>query len=222
VERRVEAEADRVLSRKRWSSWPTSWRQRRHRHRDRHEPYGAQLIVEAAAARGDRKASQEFTRAAARAGLPAPRWCGPRLSARTRTNSLDPARITGSYPFEGPRLLAGWTAPPATAAVYVIAYKPAPEAKPDRYAVIYVDHSADLSAERFPSSTHERTAGSSGGIQVQGLHLHLRDPRRRSGPPGADRQGTHRRSTGRAATTSSTTRPGRMSGSAVPRRSPLG
>jgi hypothetical protein len=54
------------------------------------------------------------------------------------------------YPFEGPRLLAGWTPPTATAAVYVIAYKPDPDTKPDRYAVIYVDHSADLGAERFP------------------------------------------------------------------------
>jgi hypothetical protein len=53
------------------------------------------------------------------------------------------------YPFEGPRLLGGWT-PPATAAVYVIAYKPDPQAKPDQYAVIYVNHSDDLSAERFP------------------------------------------------------------------------
>src|SRR6516164_9558559 len=43
------------------------------------------------------------------------------------------------YPFEGPRLLAGWT-PPASAAVYAIAYKPEPEAKPDKYAVIYVGH----------------------------------------------------------------------------------
>jgi hypothetical protein len=53
------------------------------------------------------------------------------------------------YPFEGPRLLGGWT-PSACAAVYAIAYKPEPEAKPDRYAVIYVGHSDDMSAERFP------------------------------------------------------------------------
>ena len=70
------------------------------------------------------------------------------------------------YPFEGPRLLAGWT-PPATAAVYAIAYKPDPEAKPDKYAVIYVGHSDDLAAERFPFQ-HPRAhcwikrAGSSG------------------------------------------------------------
>jgi hypothetical protein len=53
------------------------------------------------------------------------------------------------YPFEGPRLLAGWT-PPQAAAVYAIAYKPEPERRPEHYAVIYVGHSDDLSAERFP------------------------------------------------------------------------
>jgi hypothetical protein len=53
------------------------------------------------------------------------------------------------YPFDGPRLLGGWT-PPANPAVYAIMYKPDPEAKPETYAVIYVGHSDDLSAERFP------------------------------------------------------------------------
>ncbi len=53
------------------------------------------------------------------------------------------------YPFEGPRLLAGWT-PPAKAAVYVIVYKPEPTTKPEKYAVIYVGHSDDLTTERFP------------------------------------------------------------------------
>lgn len=51
------------------------------------------------------------------------------------------------YPFEGPRLLAGWT-PPAAAAVYAVVFKPDPDI--DRHAVIYVGHSDDLSAERFP------------------------------------------------------------------------
>jgi hypothetical protein len=51
------------------------------------------------------------------------------------------------YPFEGPRVLAGWM-PPASAAVYAVVYKPDPAA--ERYAVIYVDHSDDLSTERFP------------------------------------------------------------------------
>ncbi len=53
------------------------------------------------------------------------------------------------YPFDGPRLLAGWTPPPA-AAVYAIMYKPEPDKKPENYAVIYVGHADDLSAERFP------------------------------------------------------------------------
>ncbi len=53
------------------------------------------------------------------------------------------------YLFEGPRVLGGWT-PPDKPAVYVILYKPDPEAKPDRYAVIYVGHSDNLAEEGFP------------------------------------------------------------------------
>ena len=60
------------------------------------------------------------------------------------------------YPFEGPRLLAGWTPPPA-AAVYAILCKPDPDTSPERYAVIYVGHADDLSAERFPFR-HPRAA----------------------------------------------------------------
>ena len=55
------------------------------------------------------------------------------------------------YPFEGPRVLAGWT-PPAVPAVYAVTYRPEPDTRPERYAVIYVGHSDDLSAERFPFS----------------------------------------------------------------------
>jgi hypothetical protein len=55
--------------------------------------------------------------------------------------------ILAGYPFEGPRLLAGWGAP-ELAAVYAITYKP-DQAK-EQHAVIYVDHSGDLSRERFP------------------------------------------------------------------------
>ena len=60
------------------------------------------------------------------------------------------------YPFEGPRVLGGWT-PPAAAAVYAIAYKPDPETRPERYAVIYIGHSDDLTTERFPFR-HPRSA----------------------------------------------------------------
>ena len=61
------------------------------------------------------------------------------------------------YPFEGPRVLAGWTPKPVPA-VYAIAVKPHPDTKPDTYAVIYVDHSDDLTTERFPFN--HRRAGS--------------------------------------------------------------
>jgi hypothetical protein len=53
------------------------------------------------------------------------------------------------YSFEGPRLLAGWT-PPARPAVYAVFYRPKPETQPERYGVIYVGHSEDLTRERFP------------------------------------------------------------------------
>ena len=76
------------------------------------------------------------------------------------------------YPFEGPRVLGGWT-PPARPAVYAIVYKPDPETKPETYAVIYVGHSDDLSTERFPFS-HPRAAvlDPAGRQPVEGLHLH--------------------------------------------------
>ena len=60
------------------------------------------------------------------------------------------------YPFEGPRLLGGWT-PPRAAAVYAIMYKPDPDRKPENYAVIYVGHADDLTTQRFPFQ-HPRAA----------------------------------------------------------------
>ena len=114
--------------------------------------YGAQLIVEAdsreeAIERGDRGV---LAGGRGRPGLPAGAAGADRggQRGRGRRRMIRLGSLAG-YPFEGPRLLAGWT-PPATAAVYAIAYKPEPDAKPDKYAVIYVGHSDDLSAERFP------------------------------------------------------------------------
>lgn len=59
------------------------------------------------------------------------------------------------YPFEGPRLLAGWTPPDGVAAVYAITCKPDPAR--DRHAVIYVGTCNDLAAERLPLR-HPRAA----------------------------------------------------------------
>jgi len=53
------------------------------------------------------------------------------------------------YPFEGPRVLAGWTAP-SRSGVFAIAYKPDALAKPEQYGVIYVGHSDDLSSVGLP------------------------------------------------------------------------
>ena len=60
------------------------------------------------------------------------------------------------YPFEGPRVLGGWT-PPNTPAVYAILLRPDPETKPQQFAVIYVGHGDDLSREGFPFK-HRRAA----------------------------------------------------------------
>ncbi len=60
------------------------------------------------------------------------------------------------YPFEGPRVLAGWT-PPTSAGVYVVLCRPDLEASPDRYAVIDVGHADDLSTVGFPFR-HPRSA----------------------------------------------------------------
>jgi hypothetical protein len=60
------------------------------------------------------------------------------------------------YLFDGPRLLGAWT-PPGRPAVYAVLYRPDAAAHPDRYAVTYVDHADDLSAERLPFR-HPRTS----------------------------------------------------------------
>jgi len=54
------------------------------------------------------------------------------------------------YPFEGPRVLAGWTAP-QVAAVYAILTRDDRERREQEYSVIFVGEAADLSAEGFPS-----------------------------------------------------------------------
>jgi hypothetical protein len=53
------------------------------------------------------------------------------------------------YPFEGPRVLVGWT-PPSVAAVYAILCRDDPERHPQDHAVIYVGHSDDLADGLLP------------------------------------------------------------------------
>ena len=160
--------------------------------------YGAQLVVEAED-RDDARSSwppAEFVRAAAQAGLP--RGRSPRSSAISEDDDeLERPRMIrlgslAGYPFEGPRLLGGWT-PPASPAVYAIMYKPDPETKPETYAVIYVGHADDLSAERLPVQPSAGAVLDPAGRQpVEGLHLHLRGAGRAALAPRADRPGARR------------------------------
>jgi len=60
------------------------------------------------------------------------------------------------YPFEGPRSLAGWTAPQAPA-VYAIFARNDIAGKPQEFSVIYVGHADDLSQVGFPFR-HPRSA----------------------------------------------------------------
>ncbi|MHA6795146.1 hypothetical protein ACVGVM_16765 [Pseudonocardia bannensis] len=77
------------------------------------------------------------------------------------------------YAFSGPRLLGGWT-PPAEPGVYAIFYKPDPDR--ERYAVVYVGHADDLSAEGFPFK-HRRAhcwvqrAGSKWKVHIATLEI---------------------------------------------------
>ena len=78
------------------------------------------------------------------------------------------------YAFEGPRALAGWTAPHEPA-VYAILAKADPK-RPQEFAVIYVGHADDLSAEGFPfrhprSAAWIARAGSKFGLHVCWLQV---------------------------------------------------
>ncbi len=53
------------------------------------------------------------------------------------------------YPFEGPRVLAGWT-PPAIPAVYAIMSRSNPEGKPQEFSVIFVGQTDNLTNAGFP------------------------------------------------------------------------
>jgi hypothetical protein len=59
------------------------------------------------------------------------------------------------YPFEGPRLLGGFT-PPARPAVFAILHKP--DNGSERYEVIYVGHADDLSGSGLPFGHDEAPA----------------------------------------------------------------
>lgn len=53
----------------------------------------------------------------------------------------------GGYPFNGPRVLGGWT-PPSRAGLFAILTKSSPESQ--RFEVIYLGHADDLAAIGLP------------------------------------------------------------------------
>ncbi|MEX0705111.1 MAG: hypothetical protein WD041_00690, partial [Nitriliruptoraceae bacterium] len=59
------------------------------------------------------------------------------------------------YPFEGPRVLAGWT-PPSVPAVFAILCRDDTEGRPQQYSVIHVGHADDLADGQLPFR-HPRT-----------------------------------------------------------------
>ena len=74
------------------------------------------------------------------------------------------------YPFEGPRVLGGWT-PPERPAVYAILYRADPVGKPHDFAVIDVDEADDLSTARLPfghprARCWERRADDKWGLHI--------------------------------------------------------
>ena len=220
----IEAEGDRVLTpRGGGRAGRRGRRQLRHRHRDRHQPLRRPAARGGGQpGRGDRaRRPSEFARAAAAAGLagaPDRPGRGRQRGRGGRTAAGDQAGLAGGLPVRG-AAAAGRLDPAAGPAVYAILYKPEPDAKPERYAVIYVGHADDLSAERFPfqhprAACWVRRAGSKWKVYICTYEVP-------GGGPGHREQISPRarpRSTSRAATTSSTTRPGRTSGSASTRR----
>ena len=112
---------------------------------------------EAVEAGGDRV----FRAAAAQAGLPP--WPVTRAEAIGEDDddrvgrARDPARLAGRLPVRGAAGARRLDAAGPPGASTPSLYKPEPEAKPEQYAVIYVGHADDLSAERFPFK-HPRAA----------------------------------------------------------------
>ena len=122
--------------------------------------YGAQLIVEAdSREEAIEKATEEFRAAAAKAGLPAAPVVRTEAISEAEDDGAadDPARLAGRLPVRGPaaaRRLDTAAAPRRCTRSCTSRSRTPSRSK---YAVIYVGHADDLSAERFPFQ-HPRAA----------------------------------------------------------------
>ena len=215
----IEAEGDRVLTREEVVELADAVAAHDgiatgHRHQPLRRP--ADRAGRQPRRRRSSRPPREFTAAAAQAG-PAARpdrpGRGDQRGRETTAASDDPARLAGRLPVRGAAAAGRLDAAGRGRGLRDL-YKPDPDTKPERYAVIYVGHSDDLSAERFPFQ-HPRAAVLGPPRRVRWkVYICTYEV------PGGGR--AHREQIARELTaiyrpgcnTSSTTRPGRTSGSA--------
>ncbi len=175
----VEAEGDRVLPRRRSSSWPTL-----------SPPATASRPASAragtarssssrrtAATRRSARRPSSSSRRPRRRGLPAAPVVRTEAVSEDEEDDLTVIRLgsLAGYPFEGPRLLGGWTPPAVGRRV-----RDRLQAGPGNQARAATPSSTsgtrdDLSAERFPFQ-HPAGAllGAAGRVEMEDLRLHLR------------------------------------------------
>ena len=228
----VEAEGDRVLTREEIVELADAVAaQQRHRLRHRHDRATAPSWSSRPTSRDE---AIERGHRGVRRGRGARPGCRRGRSSRAEAISEDdddddlddgpddPARLAGRLPVRGAAGArpAGRRRPGPRSTRSCTS--PSRRPSPSTYAVIYVGHSDDLSAERFPfrhprAACWVRRAGSRWKVYICTYEV----PGGLRVAPRADRPGARARSTTRAATSSSTTRRGRTSGSAsTPRRPP--
>ena len=146
--------------------------------------YGAQLVVEAASREeAIEQATGEFTPAAATAGLPP----APIVRAEAVSEAEDedePMIRLGSlagYPFEGPRLLGGWTAPAGGRGVRDhVQARPGGQAGAARGDLRRARRRPDGRAVPVPAPAGA-LLDQPGRLPLEGLRLHLRGARRQPG-----------------------------------------
>ena len=100
------------------------------------------------------------------------------------------------YPFEGPRLLAGWTPPPAAAVL-----RDPVQAEPDTAGAVRGHLRRALPMTCPPSGSRSATRarlvlGAPGRRPLEGLHLHLRGARAVAGRTASRSAASSPRSTG--------------------------
>ena len=157
--------------------------------------YAARILVEAESREQAAEAGAATLAEAARtAGLPA--WPVTVLDVVSPDDEDEDEMIRlgslAGYPFEGPRLLAGWT-PPATAAVYVVLCRLDPEHQPRplRRRLRRPRRRPDHARLPVPAPAG-RLLGTPCRRPLEGPRRDLRGPGRAPLPPRADRPGADR------------------------------